>query len=253
MKRWFMIAACWSLLFAVLGQPTMAQAKVFKNSFLQFDLPDDWTCVLANTEWICNPINKAQSREAVLVIAAKAAGPEDNFESFQKNLATPRTIQSRIGAPVESKVLQVKQVRIQGQSWLEALHFGSEIEEFYTQYLVTVKEQLSILVSLSCQKATFTKYSSLFSRIIPTFRIIAGSNLLKKPLPYLNQPTTPAQPVAVAPNLPEEPRGPEKRPVIFWFLIGLSVLVVTLFIFALKGDSSDRSSRKRSRDRSKPR
>jgi hypothetical protein len=238
-KHCSVLALCWTVLLAA-----SAQAKVFKNSFLQFDLPDDWTCVLANTEWICNPMNKAATREAVLVIAAKAAGPEDNFESFQKNLSLPRTIQSRVGAEIESKVLQVKPLKIQGQTWLEALHFGSEIEEFYTQYLVTVKEQLSILVSLSCQKAVFTKYSSLFSKIIPTFRIIANNSLLKKPLPYLVQPSTAPQPLPVAPSLPEEPRGPEKKPVLFWFLIGLSVVVVTLFIFALKGDPQRKPRRR---------
>lgn len=229
-------------IFLSLGIET--HAKTFKNSFLQFEMPENWTCVLAGTEWICNPSAKSESREAVLVIAAKAVGPEDTFEVFQKNLKTPRTIQSRVGTPVKSQVLQVKDTRIQGQRWLEALHMSSEIEDFYTRYLVTVKEQLSILVSLTCQKTLFTKYSTVFSQILPTIKITASAQTLKSPLPAIQNTTGDIPPIAIAPLPPPEPTGVSReRPWLFYVLIALSGVVLVLFIATLKGDGKRQKRR----------
>ena len=231
-------------LILLLALSLPVHAKTFKNSFLQFEMPDNWTCVLAGTEWICNPAAKSESREAVLIVAAKVVGPEDNFEAFQKNLRSPRTIQSRVGTPAKSQVLQVKETKIQGQRWLEALHLGSEIEDFYTRYLVTVKEQLSILISLTCQKPQFTKYSSVFSQILPTIRIIASTQTLKAPLPLLKQsvetneiPTVAAAPIPVT--------SQQGRPWLFYVLVLLCGIVVILFTVTIRNDKKRPKTRRK--------
>jgi hypothetical protein len=101
------------------------------------------------------------------------------------------------------------------------------------------------LITLSCEKSVFTKYSTLFSKIVPTIRIIASPSILKKPLPTLGQKVLPDAGPPLAPEkLPDEPQGPERKPVLFWFLMALSVLVIILFIMALRGEQ--KKPRKRS-------
>lgn len=232
---------CAFLLFWV---SQICSAKTFHNSYLQFEMPDNWTCVLAHTEWICNPTGKAESREAVLILAAKVSGPEDNFEEFKKNLSTPRNIQSRSGLPIQSKVVQVKTTQVQGQKWLEALHYQSEIETFYTRYLVTAKERLSILLSLSCQKAVFTKYSAVFNQLLPSLKITAPPELLKQPLPLLSP--VPNDLTLVAPAAPpEEPTTSLHGQIRFWIILGLVVGLVALFGFSLTGNRQRKSRRPR--------
>ena len=59
-----------------------AHAKTFQNSYVSFDVPDDWTCLQEGVAWTCTPKSALRSKEAVIVLAAKDAGPEDNLATF---------------------------------------------------------------------------------------------------------------------------------------------------------------------------
>ena len=53
----------WLLLLAV-AFPTMVQAKIFRNAYVAFELPDIWNCTLEHTEWVCRSSNDKESKEA---------------------------------------------------------------------------------------------------------------------------------------------------------------------------------------------
>ncbi len=166
-------------------------AKTFTNSYLTFELPNDWDCVLAGTEWVCSPTSKSGQREATLILGAKVAGPEDRLETFQKYLTTPKTLQLANGTTAPSQVIKIAPVQLNGQTWIEGIHLGSEIENFYTRYLATAKERLSILLTMSAHKSVWNNYEPIFGKMKNSLKITASPQLLAQPPEQ--------QPVAVAP------------------------------------------------------
>jgi hypothetical protein len=165
-------------LFAVLAMFSSAQAKTFQNSYVAFEVPDNWNCLQEGVAWTCIPTTSAESREAVIVLAAKVAGPEDNLTAFSSYLKEPRKIKTRVGTPMPSQVMYAQQRALGGHTWVQSQHLGSEIQEFYTLYLATVKDQLAILVSFSAEKTRYTKYNPVFDRAIKTLKIVASQELL---------------------------------------------------------------------------
>ena len=72
-----------------------AQAKLFSNSYVSFQLPPNWDCKVAGTEWVCRSSNAEQARQAIIVLTAKEIGPNDNFAYYNQYLKTPKTPSSR--------------------------------------------------------------------------------------------------------------------------------------------------------------
>lgn len=169
-----MRALCISLLLIALP----AQAKLFKNSYVSFEVPDNWDCIQEGVAWTCTPKGPVDSREAVIVLAAKVAGPEDNLVNFQTHLSQPKTIATKVGTPMPSKVMYAQQRVLAGTKWVQAQHLGSEITEFYTLYLATVKDALAILVSFSAERTKYGKYNPVFDRAMKTLKITANNQLL---------------------------------------------------------------------------
>lgn len=153
-------------------------AKTFQNSYVAFDLPDDWACMQEGVAWTCTPQNAIQSKEAVIVLAAKVAGPEDTVPAFLSFLKQPKKITTKVGTPMPSQVMYAQQRSLAGTSWVQAQHLGSEIQEYYTLYLATVKEQLAILVSFSAERNHYQSYNPVFDRAIKTLKITANQQLL---------------------------------------------------------------------------
>jgi hypothetical protein len=155
-----------------------AQAKTFQNSYVAFEVPDNWTCIQEGVAWTCTPQNAVEAKEAVIVLAAKVAGPEDNIGNFLNFLKQPKKITTKVGTPMPSQVMSAQERMLAGHKWVQAQHLGSEVQEYYTLYLATVKDALAILVSFSAEKSRFQNYNPIFDKAIKTLRIVAGNKLL---------------------------------------------------------------------------
>lgn len=165
-----------SLLFSV-----SADAKLFRNAYVQFVLPSAWNCKLEGTEWVCNSRKKNDKTESIIILTAKEIGPKDNFAAYMKHLQTPRVLPGAKGKSVTAKIKQKPRKRgINGHQWIDSLHLGSEIPGYYTRYLATVKDRLAILVTLSAHQRYYTKYSSDFFKAVESLRVVAAKNLLGK-------------------------------------------------------------------------
>lgn len=162
----------------ILFEPT-AEAKVFRNAYVSFELPEKWDCVLEQTEWVCRT-NKSgtDNREAVIILTAKEIGPSDSLPFYMQHLKTPRTIASRIGQPMQSTVYKVEQRNIANHPWVDGMHLASEVPSYYTRYLATTKDKIAILVTFSAHRLHYTKYSSDFFRAIESLRVVASKSLL---------------------------------------------------------------------------
>lgn len=172
------MTAKWGIILAVLVLPLSAQAKLFKNSYVSFEVPDNWNCVQEGVAWSCNPVNAMEAREATIVLTAKVAGPEDNLVNFQTYLNQPKKVATKVGTPMPSQVMYAQERILAGTKWVQAQHLGSEIQQFYTLYLATVKESLAILISLSAEKSKYPNYNAIFDRAIKTLKITANNQLL---------------------------------------------------------------------------
>ena len=158
-----------------------AEARQFQNAYVSFEINDRWKCNLEQTEWVCRSETGNESREAIIVLTAKQSGPVDTFDAYSNHLNTPQTNKARPGAAPSKVVYPAKQNRINDQTWIDGLHIGSEVPNYYTRYLATIKDGIAILVTFSAHKNFYTKYSQDFFKSVASLRVIATKNLLASP------------------------------------------------------------------------
>lgn len=156
-----------------------ANAKVFRNAYISFEMPESWNCNLEQTEWVCRSEQSKESKEAIIILTAKEVGPTDSIPLYESHLNEPMAIQLRGGEVSQSKVqYKAKQVSINDQLWIDGLHLGSEVPNYFTRYLATIKEKIAILITFSAHKDFYTKYSADFFKAVQSLRVIAAKNLL---------------------------------------------------------------------------
>ncbi len=172
--------------FLAVAASEPVEAALFQNSYVSFELPNNWSCKLDGTEWVCISSYADKSKEAIIILAAKEAGPTDNLPAYLTHLKTPRTLIDKTGKPTSSTVLQVRERQIASHPWVDGMHLGSEIASYYTRYLATVKDRLAILVTFSAHKQHYTKYSADFLKSIESLRVIATKDLMD-PRPKMSQ------------------------------------------------------------------
>lgn len=176
--------------FFLTSLPQIGQAKTFKNSYIQFSLPDRWECHLQNKAYICRHKvdasclkNKNQaeckkqikkSKEAIIILAAKEKSQIDTLPAYKQNLTEPRAIKRTKGPSTQSKVIHAKMVKIKGQQWVDGMHLSSELPYYYTRYLASIKKDVAVLITFSSHKLFYTKYSSAFFKSIKSLDITAN-------------------------------------------------------------------------------
>ena len=125
--------------------PIGAQAKIFRNAYVAFELPPNWKCDLEQTEWVCRSENAKEAKEAIIILTAKMVGPTDSLSTYEMHLKTPKVVVDRRGQQITSEIKHVKKVKINDHLWIDGWHLSSEVPNYYTRYLATVKEQIEIL------------------------------------------------------------------------------------------------------------
>jgi hypothetical protein len=119
-----------------------------------------------------------QEKEAVIVMAGKIAGPNDNLKNFLTFLSQPKRLDMG-GKVTYSKVVYVHQTKINGFEWADALHSESEVREFMTRYLATDADGIGILVSFTVREKLLDKYSGIYMKTIQSIRPIKGVTAAK--------------------------------------------------------------------------
>ncbi len=175
--RKFLFLAAFTFCFAL-----PSYGKMFRNTYVQFDLPDQWNCNIEGTEWVCSSQNKTDSKESIIILTAKEVGPQDSFGGYETYLRTPKQVQQLNGKPVASQVKNVRIRKINDHQWVDSLHLGSEIPGYYTRYLATIKDKIAILVTLSAHQKYYTKYSNDYFRAVESLRVIAPKDAMAKGL-----------------------------------------------------------------------
>jgi len=223
------------LFLAALLLSSSAYAKRFRNAYVSFELPPNWTCNLEGTEWVCVNEFSAKAKEAIIILTAKEAGPTDSMPAYLAHVQQVKMIPGPDKKPIKSKVIHAKERQIAGHVWIDGLHEGSEVASYYTRYLATIKDKIAILVTFSAHRSHYTKYSADFIKAIESLRVVATKDLLsdKPQVPQrtnqetIGAPIGSAVPIDLTPEqVPEESSSPMGNKKDMW--IGLIMLFAAL-------------------------
>jgi hypothetical protein len=172
-----------SLLFlAVVFFNVKSEAKIFKSGYVTFEMQDSWDCLHEQTEWVCRADKSTpEAKEAVIVVTAKQVGPTDKMDLYRKHMDNPIITQTKTGNTLNSIVKYKSEVKkINDVEWLDALHQDSEVKNYFTRYLATVKGPIAILVAFSAHNSVYAKHSANFDKAIQSMRVIQNPDELAK-------------------------------------------------------------------------
>lgn len=171
-----------SILLVSILMAIPAQAKVFRNAYIAFEMPETWKCNLEVTEWVCRSEQSKEAKEALIILTAKEVGPSDSFPLYEDYLNKSIPLKLKTGMLVDSKIAyKAKTVNINDQAWIDGLHLGSEVPNYFTRYLATIKDNIAILVTLSAHKNYYTRYSQEFYKTVMSLKVVATKNLAGRP------------------------------------------------------------------------
>lgn len=159
------------LLLIGLFTTGLAYGKSFSNEYIQFELPPGWNCVLEGSEYVCQSDNTDRKKEAIIILAAKKRGPQDDLAQYQAYLKKTKTYQLPGAKTQKSEPKSVKTQTINNQQWVDALHLASEVPGFYTRYLATTKADIGVAVTFSVTKSLYNAYKELFDAVIKSMRV----------------------------------------------------------------------------------
>lgn len=174
--------------------------ETFRTDYLEFQIPKGWSCKLDNTAWVCRyalPKKCYKSKDksclsarklysqAIMVFTAKQTGPKDSIRNYYRKLKQPMSLLDEKKTKLSSKVIHTKKPTIKRQSWVDSLHVGSELPDYYTRYLATVKSNIAVIVTFSSHKKLYAKYSKTFFEVMKTLRVKA--TVVKNPAKSLGQ------------------------------------------------------------------
>ncbi len=171
-----------SVLFLIFFFPTLGFSRTFKNAYISFEMLDNWKCNLEQTEWVCRAEDPQEAKEAVIILTAKEKGPTDTFPLYESHMSNPIVSQNKAGGTMTSNIVyKSTQLKVNDQPWLDALHGNSEVQNYLTRYVATIKDQIAILVTFSAHNKYFSKHSANFANTIKSLRVIASKDLLSRP------------------------------------------------------------------------
>jgi hypothetical protein len=190
-KTKFLSSAAIALSLAAALWSGNSHAAKFANQFVEFELPPQWQCNLEGAEWVCQSLDEQKRRDAIIVLAAKLKGDQDSLDQYLAYLKNPKTYSSIKGSPVTSTPKYAKNIQIADHPWVDSLHMASEIPDFYTRYLATVKNDIGVLVTYSINKNKYAEYQPQFETMVNTLKVFrkpgaplnGGSNLFAVNVP----------------------------------------------------------------------
>lgn len=169
------------LVLVLANLSSTAQAKIFKNAYISFEMPDSWDCKAQTPQWTCRSTDPIESREAAIVLVAKEVGPTDTFPLYEAHMNSPQTVTYKNGTTLNSRVVyKAQQNRYNNQIWLDGLHQDGEVRHYFTRYLATIKGPIAVLVTFSAHNRLYSKYSPSFINAINSLKIVEPKTFLQK-------------------------------------------------------------------------
>ena len=155
-----------------------AQAKLFQNSYISFEIPETWNCKAFGSDWVCHSKLQNKQVEALITSTAKIAGSMDTLNDYLNYLQQEKTwVNIKKEQITSKKIGEVKKTFINRFPWVDGIHKNSEVKSYISRYAGTVcckdsSSKLGILVVLSAHQDHYTKYSGEFVKTINSLRVM---------------------------------------------------------------------------------
>ena len=166
-----------------LALPCRGFSATFANQFVEFSLPNNWSCALEGAEWVCQSKEDPKKRDAIIVLAAKLKGDQDTLDKYQDYLSKARVFSAPNGKGISSQPKYAKMTELNAQPWVDALHLESEIPGFFTRYLATIKSDIGVLVTYSIDRNKYLEYQPQFEEMVKSMKVFrkAGAGINSNP------------------------------------------------------------------------
>ena len=130
-----------------------------------------WRCTHESpTTTTCRPTMPPADLEKAIIWTAKQAGPEDTMDQYRERMG--RVIKQKVHfRELISKPVSNEVVAINGQDWVDAVQINSEIRNFNTRYLATVKNGVAILVTFTARKEVFADFQKEIQPIVDQLKV----------------------------------------------------------------------------------
>lgn len=152
--------------YAVVPKPP----TYHRTTYFEFALPPGWVCVREGTETVCRP-DVPPPHDAVIIFTAKIRNESDNLAAYKEHVSKPQKRIGRDGKEHESEVVRYGERAIGEYHWVDALHLGSEIANYYTRYLATTTAQIGVLITFSAHKSKLDERTKEFKACVESLRI----------------------------------------------------------------------------------
>lgn len=232
-----------ALFFLVSLSLEVGNAKQFRNAYVSFEIPDRWSCILELREWVCRSQDTKEAKEAIIVLTAKEVGANDSLSIYTNYMRNPIKAATNTGEFVTSQIMSPPtEKKINNLTWVDGFHISSELPNYYTRYMATIKDgKIAVLVTFSAHKEFYSKYSQDFFNAVNTLNVIATKGALAKPpLPSNPGSLAPIGPkvdgITISDPLPHAEAPTPRKNNKLYFIVGavVSALIGVLLLLSRK-------------------
>ncbi len=142
-----------------------------RNGYFEFALPAGWRCRHEGTETTCRPSGDGPS-DSLIILTAKYRNDDDNLDAYLAHLAEGRRWRDDVsGRQIAARVDSNRIRDIGHYRWVDAVHFESEVPNYYTRYLATVTTHIGVVITFSTHQRVAEQRFAEIDRCVESLRI----------------------------------------------------------------------------------
>lgn len=154
--------------------PGQSGVKLFRNSYIEFEMPAAWDCEQDGVAFACQEANR-KPVDMVAILAAKVVDPQrDTREVYASQLAQPKEWKDLSGGITVSSEVRSGTKCYDGKLWQWAHHYQSELHNYYTDYFVRIEGGITALVTMSYHRSVEAEGSAIAATIARRLRMLAS-------------------------------------------------------------------------------
>lgn len=164
------------LSFFVLSIPSLSQAKVQANSYVEFETPDSWNCQSVGPNLKCEIFYSKNAAAGTLETAFENAelNVEDSLKKLESRFSMPKNFTLPAGEILRSKPIFSRKVEVAGKPWIDTLHHAGSVPGSYTRYLATTEFDITTIVTITVEKDKYALVLPQIELVIQSLRPFRG-------------------------------------------------------------------------------
>ena len=162
------------LIFTLVGTSS-SYGKKFSNNYIEFELPNGWSCNKSGLDWYCQSLNQERKKEAIIILVGKGRLEEDNLKNYTKYLKKKKSWALPSGKIQISDPKYVSKRMINQTEWVDSLHLASEVPGFYTRYLAGLKGSTAVAMTFSVHRSVYQDYREVMDKTLNSIKVFGSS------------------------------------------------------------------------------